>query len=271
MKRILTLVLCIAMLCSACLALASCGKNDYDDLEIITMDFPAERFGIAFRSGSDMTRKVEDITLELIKDGTLKSLADKYEISVVGEETYTPAADACAGSDDWAKIQAKGKLVVGITDYPPMDYKDDNGKWIGFDAEYAEAVGKKLNIAVEFKEIDWDNKLISLAAGEIDCVWNGMTITDAIEAAADCTAAYMDNSQAVVVLKKNASKYTDIKSLANASIAVEGGSAGEAVVKDAALKNVKPVTAQTDAILEVLSGASDVAVVDITLAKSLIK
>lgn len=273
MKRIITLVLCIAMLCSACFALTSCGKKDYDDLAIVEMDFPAERFGIAFRTGSDMTRKVEDITLQLIKDGTFADLAKKYEISVVGEETYTPSADPCASSDDWAKIQAKGKLVVGITDYPPMDYKDENGKWIGFDAEYAEAVCAKLGITAEFKEIDWDNKLISLAAGEIDCIWNGMTISDAIEAAADCTAAYMDNSQVVVVLKENASKYKNIDSLAGASIAVEGGSAGETVVKDnAKLKDgVKPVTAQTDALLEVLSGASDVAVVDLTLAKSLIK
>ena len=273
MKKIITLVLCIAMLCSACFALTSCGAKDYDDLTIVDLGFEKEYFGIAFRSGSDMTRKVEDITLGLIKDGTLDALSTKYEVGAVDEKDYTPKADACADSDDWAKIQAAGKLVVGITDYKPMDYKDDDGKWIGFDAEYAEAVCKKLGVAVEFKEIEWDNKLISLAAGEIDCIWNGMTITEAIEAAADCTAPYMFNSQVAVVLKDNAGKYTDIASLAGATIAAEGGSAGEtAITSNASLKDgFKSVTAQTDALLEVLSGASDAAIVDLTLAKALIK
>ena len=116
MKKIITLVLCIAMLCSACFALTSCGAKDYDDLTIVDLGFEKEYFGIAFRSGSDMTRKVEDITLALIKDGTLDALSTKYEVGAVDESEYTPKADACADSDDWAKIKAAGKLVVGITD-----------------------------------------------------------------------------------------------------------------------------------------------------------
>ena len=172
---------------------------------------------------------------------------------------------SCAKSDN--------VLTCGVTIIPNLNEQDADGNWIGFDAEYAEAVCEKLGVAVEFKEIEWDNKLISLAAGEIDCIWNGMTITEAIEAAADCTAPYMFNSQVAVVLKDNAGKYTDIASLAGASIAAEGGSAGEtAITSTASLKDgFKSVTAQTDALLEVLSGASDAAIVDLTLAKALIK
>ena len=251
--------------------LASCGGNQYKDLVIVDLGIEKEYFGIAFRSGSDMTRKVEDITLDLIKDGTLEKLSKQYEVGAVGEEDYAPKADACANSNDWATIKAKGKLVIGITDYKPMDYKEGD-EWVGFDADYARAVCEKLGVEAEFKEIEWDNKLISLAAGDIDCIWNGMTITDAIENAADCTAPYMYNTQVAVVKKANAEKYTDIASLAGASIAAESGSAGESVVKDnAALANgLKAVTAQTDALLEVLSGASEAAIVDLTLAKALI-
>jgi polar amino acid transport system substrate-binding protein len=163
-------------------------------LGLLDLGLEKEYFGIAFRSGSDLTRKVEDITLELIKDGKLEELSTKYEVGAVGEADYVPKADACATSSDFAEIKAKGKLVIGITDYKPMDYKDENGNWIGFDAEYAKLVCEKLGVVAEFKEIDWDNKLFELEGKTIDCNWNGMTITDAIEAAADCTAPYMYNT-----------------------------------------------------------------------------
>ena len=273
MKKILSLLLAVVMLVGCTLALASCG-NPYKDLTIVDLGLEREYFGIAFRSGSDMTRKVEDITLQLIKDGTLEELSEKYEVGAMSEAEYVPAADPCTGSGDWAAIQAKGKLVIGITDYKPMDYKEaGSDEWVGFDADYARAVCEKLGVTAEFVEIEWDNKLISLAAGEIDCIWNGMTITEAIEAAADCTAAYMYNTQVAVVKTANADKYTNLASLAGVSLAAEAGSAGEKVaLENPTLKDgVKGVTAQTDALLEVLSGASEAAIVDLTLAKALIK
>ena len=271
MKKIVSLILALTLCLGVAFSLTSCGV-DYDDLTIVELGSEKEYFGIAFRSGSDMTRKVEDITLELIKDGTLATLSTKYEVGAVDEKDYVPSADACEGSSDWANIKAKGKMVIGITDYKPMDYKE-NGEWVGFDADYARAVCEKLGVEAEFKEIVWDNKLISLEAGEIDCIWNGMTITEAIEAAADCTAPYMYNMQVAVVKDEDAAKFKDLASIKGAVIAVEGGSAGEKLVKaDADLaKNYKAVEAQNDAILEVMSGASEVAIVDYTLAKALIK
>ena len=269
MKKIITLILTLALMLTA---LASCGGNSYSSLTYIDLGFEKEYFGIAFRTDSDLTYKVEQITVDLIEDGTLAELSEKYEVGAVSKDEYTPKASATVSNGDYDKIKAAGKIVVGITDYAPMDYLDENGKWVGFDAEYAEAVAAKLGVTVQFKEIDWDNKLVSLAAGEIDCIWNGMTITDAIEEAADCTAAYMYNTQVAVVKKANASKYKALADFAGATIAVEGGSAGETVANenDALNDNVKAVAGQTDALLEVLSGASDAAIVDVTLAKALI-
>lgn len=270
MKKFFALMLAVLMVCTAFVA---CSKeSSYSDLTIVDLGLEKEYFGIAFRSGSDMTRKVEDITLELINDGTLAELSTKYEVGAVGKGEYTPKADACADSDDWAYIQEKGVLVVGITDYKPMDYKDEDGNWIGFDAEYAQAVAKKLGVKVEFKEIEWDFKLEALAAKDIDCIWNGMTITDAIENAADCTVPYMYNTQVAVIKKADADKYKSIDDLAGAKIAAESGSAGEKVISEneKLADGLKAVTAQTDALMEVLSGASEAAIVDLTLAKALI-
>ena len=273
MKKFLALALAAVMLFGCVAAFSSCANDPYKDLTYVDLGLEREYFGIAFRSGSDLTRKVEDITLELIKDGKLEELSEKYEVGAVGEDEYVPSDDPCTGSSDYADIKAKGKLVIGITDYKPMDYRDENGEWVGFDAEYARLVCEKLGVEAEFKEIEWESKLFELEGKTIDCIWNGMTITAAIENAADCTQAYMFNTQVAVIKKDMADTYTDLASLAGKTIAAEGGSAGESVILgDAAVKDgLRSVNAQTDAILEVLSGTSDAAIVDMTLAKALIK
>ncbi len=270
MKRLLALLLVVVMICAS---LASCGGNSYSKLAIVDLGLEREYFGIAFRSGSDMTRKVEDITLELMQAGKIDELSTKYEVGAIGKDDYAPKAAACEGSGDWAYIQAKGTLVIGITDYKPMDYKNEKGEWIGFDADYARLVCEKLGVTPEFKEIEWDYKLIALESKDIDCVWNGMTITEAIENAADCTAPYMYNTQVAVVKKANVDKYKTIADLKGLKLAAEAGSAGEKVIQgNADLKDgLNSVSGQTDALLEVLSGASDAAIVDLTLAKALIK
>ena len=109
----------------------------------------------------------------------------------------TPAAEPAADSD-LAAIQSKGTLVVGITDFAPMDYKDADGNWIGFDADMAKLVAEKLGVAIEFVEIDWDRKVDELDGKGIDVVWNGMTLTDGVKAAMECTNAYCENAQVVV-------------------------------------------------------------------------
>ncbi len=271
MKKLIAILMTLVLLCTS---FVSCsGGGSYDDLMIVDLGLEREYFGIAFRTGSDLTRMVEDITLELINDGTLADLSTKYEVGAVGKDDYTPKADPCTGSGDYDYVKANGKLVIGITDYKPMDYKDENGEWIGFDADYARAVCAKLGVEAEFKEIEWDYKLIALEAKDIDCIWNGMTITDAIEAAADCTAPYMYNTQVAVIKKADADKYKTLADLAGVNIAAEAGSAGEKVISstESIAGGLKSVTAQTDALLEVLSGASEAAIVDLTLAKALIK
>ena len=100
---------------------------------------------------------------------------------------------------DLAYVKEKGKLVVGITDFAPMDYKDDAGNWIGFDADMAIAFAKELGVECEFIEINWDTKISELDSKAIDAVWNGMTLTDEVKGAMDCTVPYCNNAQVVVV------------------------------------------------------------------------
>lgn len=186
-----------------------------------------------------------------------------------GSTTNNDATKDEAAASDLAYIQDKGTLVVGITDYAPMNYKDDNGEWTGFDTEFAQAVGEKLGVTVEFIEINWDNKFLELDSKSIDCIWNGMTITEEAKLNASVTNPYVENAQVVVMTAENAKKYTTAESMADLSFAAEAGSAGEATITENNWANYTAVKAQSDALLEVASGSSDACVIDITMANAM--
>jgi len=170
-----------------------------------------------------------------------------------------------AADSDLAAIKEKGVIVVGITDFAPMDYKDDNGEWIGFDADLALLFAQEIGVDVEFQEIDWDNKILELNAGSVDCIWNGMTLTEEVDAAMECTGTYALNAQVVVMKADALAEYPDVESMKELSFAVEAGSAGEAVAAEAGLE-VNSVQNQAAALMEVAAGTSDACVIDKTMA-----
>ncbi len=190
------------------------------------------------------------------------------------EAAEAPAAEAAVEDtaepeSDLAYIKEKGVLVVGITDFAPMDYKNEDGEWIGFDADMAKGFAEKLGVEVEFVEIDWDHKILELDGKTIDCVWNGMTLTDEVKAAMDCSNAYCNNAQIVIVPADKADDYQTVESLEGLAFAVEAGSAGEAAVTDLGL-DCTPVKAQSDALMEVAAGTSDAAVIDSLMAAAMV-
>jgi len=178
----------------------------------------------------------------------------------------TPAAD---GESDRAYVVDKGTLIVGITDFAPMDYKDDNGEWIGFDADMAKAFAESLGVEVELVEIDWDNKSLELDGKSIDCVWNGMTLTDEVKNSMECSKAYCNNAQVVVVPADVADQYQDAESAKTLSFAVEAGSAGEEQVQ-ALGAEYTAVESQANALMEVAAGTSQAAVIDSLMAAAMI-
>ena len=166
-----------------------------------TKELTTEMYGVGCRKGSDLAAFINSVFAETYADGTMKKIATTYGVqeSIVEQkaDAFTEAADG-----DVAYIKGKGTLVVGITDFAPMDYKDDNGNWIGFDADMAKIVAEKLGVECQFVEIDWDNKIMEIDSKNIDVVWNGMTLTDEVTAAMDCTNAYCNNAQVIVIPAK---------------------------------------------------------------------
>ena len=176
-----------------------------------------------------------------------------------------PAADT-----DSAYVKANKKIVVGITDYAPMDYKDENGEWTGFDAEFARLFAKELGVEVEFFVIaDWGKKFVELETKNIDAVWNGMTITNEALLNAKVSNPYVQNKQVVVA---KADKVESIKTAADLKalkVAVENGSAGQGAAESAEVENIISVQDQAAALLEVKSGTSDACIIDSTMASAM--
>ncbi len=175
--------------------------TSYPNLVCTDQKLTEELYGAACRKGSDLAAYINNVFAETWADGTMQSIAAVYGVQEAlveqGAATeFTPAADG-----DVAYIQGKGTLVVGITDFAPMDYKDENGEWIGFDADMAKIVADKLGVEIQFIEIDWENKVFELDGKGIDVVWNGMTLTEAMLEATECTNAYCNNAQVVVTKK----------------------------------------------------------------------
>ena len=180
---------------------------------------------------------------------------------------------ACGGKSesggDADYVKEKGTLIVGITDFEPMDYRDAGGEWIGFDADMARAFAKSLGVEAEFIEITWDNKHMELETKAIDAVWNGMTLTDDVKELMGTGNAYCKNAQVVVCSAAIADQYMTADSLDSLSFSVENGSAGMEAL-DALGIAYTAVDTQAKALMEVASGSTDACVIDLLMAGAMI-
>ncbi len=231
MKKILALILAL-MMCTFCLV--SCGSGDSKDN---------------------------------VADKVVGTDAEETNADTVADTTGDTVADATVS--DIQKIKDAGKILVGITDFAPMDYEDENGEWIGFDADMAKAFAEKLGVEAEFVVINWKNKILELDSGMIDCVWNGMTLTDEVKAAMSCSNAYCNNQQIIIVDKDMADDYTTIDDYKSLMFAVESGSAGEAAAKANGL-NYIAVDDQAKTLMEIKSGMCDAAIIDSLMAGAMV-
>lgn len=191
-------------------------------------------------------------------------------VSVVLAIVAVFSMTGCGKVADLKRVQDNGKLVVGVTIYEPMDYIDsETSEWTGFDAELAQMYAASLGVNCQLVIINWANKVAELDSMQIDLIWNGMTASESLGQSIDFSVSYAKNAQVAVV--KNTSSITTADQIKNASIAVENGSAGATVAEEIGATNItKKDDGQVGALTEVLSGNSEVAIIDITMAQSVV-
>jgi len=235
MKKILAVLLAALMVFSM-LAFTACTKT-----ETVTDEKTEE--------------KTADETPAVVDDGE--------------EETEEKADDTEAVEDDLQYIVNKGTLVIGITDFEPMDYQDADGNWIGFDADMAVKFAEYLGVTPEFQIIDWDNKVMELNSKIVDVIWNGMTLTDEVKASMETSNAYCNNAQVVILPASVADNYSDAESLKDLTFAVESGSAGKDMAEEYGFNYVE-VADQATTLLEVKSGTADASIIDSLMAAAMV-
>ena len=220
-----------------------------------------------------MIKKIFATMLALSMCLSLAACGPKGSASTSGSSAGTSGSSASgsqAAASDVDYVKEKGTLVVGMTDFAPMDYKaEGSDEWIGFDADMAKAFAESLGVDVEFQEITWDYKVEELDSKAIDCVWNGMTLGEDVMAAMGTSVPYCTNAQVLVVPADKAADFEGLTSLEGLNVAVESGSAGE----DAAIAlgaTTVPVQSQANTLMEVSAGTSDAAVIDLLMAGAMI-
>ena len=194
-----------------------------------------EQYGIAARKGSGLAKAINMALVELAKDGTVDAIAEKYGLKneICIDKTLTFEDYTEAEMADLNYLTQQNKIIVGYTLFAPIAYKDNDGNLIGFDIDLAKAVGEYFGIPVEFKEINWATKEAELESKAIDCIWNGMTITEERKAAMEITIPYMNNKQVAVIRKEDKDLYKTTDDMKKAIIGAEDGSAGmSCVVKE---------------------------------------
>lgn len=209
------------------------------------------------------------------KNESSESKKDETKAAATADSTTDSASpDSASDSDDWNYISGKGEMTIGITYFEPMNYKDENGKLIGFETEFAEAVCAELGVKANFQEINWDSKEVELNAKTIDCIWNGMTITDDRMKTMSISEPYMENKQVMVVKKDKVEQYSTADGVKGAVVIAENESAGQDVAEnDEFFKEAQFIGAdsQAKALMEVKAGTSDIAIIDYIMSKGTIK
>ena len=217
--------------------------------------------GITACGGSEDTVATETETPSEVVEEELEEVAEEIE-----EELEEEADDA---DSDLAYIQDKGTLIVGVTEYEPMDFRDGDD-WVGFDAELATMFAESLGVEVIIQEINWATKEVELAANTIDCIWNGMTWSEERAEQMSLSDPYLNNKQALVVRAEEQENYTSVEDLAGKQVAAEAGSAGEKFVIENLLdSNYVEKNSQLDSLTELALNSVDATVVDLIMAEYL--
>ena len=266
MKRMKIFAALLALTMAA-VSLFSCGKAEK---KYVTLpeDFGSEEYAIGFRPGDvALAKEVQRILDEMCADGTADTISQKWFSTnlIVNDRDYPRDEEVSADDTSLEDLKSWGKFILGLDDsFPPMGFRDENNEIVGVDIDLAAEVCKRLGVELVVQPINWDSKELELTSGKIDCIWNGMTVTDERIEAMFLSKPYLDNRQVVIV--EEGSKIAQVSDLAGKTVGLqEGSSAREAFDANPIASQVKEVVEYEDnvsAFLDLQAGRIDALLVD---------
>ena len=266
MKRMKIFAALLALTMAA-VSLFSCGKTEK---KYVTLpeDFGSEEYAIGFRPGDvALAKEVQRILDEMCADGTADTISQKWFSTnlIVNDRDYPRDEEVSADDTSLEDLKSRGKFILGLDDsFPPMGFRDENNEIVGVDIDLATEVCKRLGVELVVQPINWDSKELELTSGKIDCIWNGMTVTDERIEAMFLSKPYLDNRQVVIV--EEGSKIAQVSDLAGKTVGLQkGSSAREAFDANPIASQVKEVVEYEDnvsAFLDLQAGRIDALLVD---------
>lgn len=276
MKKLFVLILSFITVIGGTFAFSACNGNENGTMIVKDLILVKEEYGIAGRKQDKaFVSEINNALIELCKNGTLKSVAEKYGLQsdvAVTESTVNPLADA--EDESFEKIKQSGKVIIGYTVYAPIAYTDEKGEFVGFDIDLAKETIKYISekcgteLKVEFQLIQWSAKEANLNEGTIDLIWNGLTIDDGRKENMCISVPYLYNNQVAVIRVADEAKYTkDTSTFASAIMGYEKGSAGEDVALNNNFGKEKlSFKSQLDAFNQLKAGTVDIVIIDSVMA-----
>lgn len=271
MKKAVAAILAAAI--TAALFAGCSSRTKTVEYKILDESLADEQYGVGFRKADQSLRDaVQKSLCDMKKDGKLAEITKNWfgtDTSTV-PDSFTPSNST---DDSLQKVKDKKTLILGLDDsFPPMGYQDISGNIVGYDIDLAREVCSRLGVELKLQPIKWEEKEMELNKGNIDCIWNGLTITDERKGAMDMTEPYMQNRQVVVALKD--SKINTLTDLKDKTVALQKGSTavdaldGRPDILDI-IANKAPVEIDNNvlAMYELRRGTSEAVVMDEVVAR----
>ena len=159
----------------------------------------------------------------------MKRLLTLLLVSLMAFTLAAAGAAESKGDTSLDDVVAKGTFILGLDDsFPPMGFRDENNEIVGFDIDTAREVASRMGVELVTQPIDWNSKEQELATGNIDCIWNGFTVTEERKKAMTFSEPYVKNAQVVVV--KADSPYKTLADLSGKTLGLQAGSSAQDAV-----------------------------------------
>ena len=251
--------------------LAGCQQTQAKTYTVLEENFGSENYAIGFRNEDiALGLEVQRILDEMVADGKAAEISEKWFGTdiLLKDAEYLEESEAPEGDTSLEDLKSRGELILGLDDsFPPMGFRDEENNIVGFDIDLATEVCSRLGVELKIQPIDWDSKELELSSGRIDCIWNGMSVTDERLDAMFMAKPYVANTQVIIV--PEGSDIQTKADLAGKKVGLQKGSSSlDALMKDEATynaigeENITQLAENVTVFMDLKAGRIDAFIVD---------
>lgn len=228
MKKIIVLLLTLAMV----LSITACSKKDEVGFKITTTQLTNEPIAVCIKKGNtELKQKIDEAIATLKENGTMLEISEEWlggdyvtnideKLTGMDEAPETSAPEETTDASDF-NVENMTKLTIGVDDtYPPMEFRNEDMELVGFDIDFAKALGEELGVEVEFIPTAWDGIFAGLMSNKYDVIISSVSMTPERLQGFEFSNPYLANGQ-VIVVKEGDDSINSVEDLAGKKVGVQ--------------------------------------------------